>query len=113
MEMTYGGALVMPSNYAAMSEEEMTYVEGGGTPKVVASANTVKKLLKGGFIVFNTILCSAMGLGAIAVVISDIVANFVWEVLEDICQIKYVSINKSWTNGWLPNGTINLSKLFD
>ena len=29
MEMTYGGALVMPSNYAVMSEEEMTYVEGG------------------------------------------------------------------------------------
>lgn len=29
MEMTYGGALVMPSSYAMMDEEEMTYLEGG------------------------------------------------------------------------------------
>lgn len=29
MEMCYDGALVMPSSYAVMSEEEMTYVEGG------------------------------------------------------------------------------------
>ena len=27
--MSYDGALVMPSNYAAMSEDEMTYTEGG------------------------------------------------------------------------------------
>lgn len=29
MEMCYDGALVMPSNYAVMSEDEMTYVHGG------------------------------------------------------------------------------------
>ena len=29
MEMCYDGALVMPSSYAVMNEEEMTYVEGG------------------------------------------------------------------------------------
>ena len=29
MEMCYDGALVMPSSYALMSEDEMTYVEGG------------------------------------------------------------------------------------
>lgn len=29
MEMCYNGALVMPSNYAIMDEEEMIYVEGG------------------------------------------------------------------------------------
>lgn len=29
MEMCYDGALVMPSNYAVMCEDEMTYVEGG------------------------------------------------------------------------------------
>ena len=28
--MCYEGALVMPSSYAVMNEEEMTYVEGGG-----------------------------------------------------------------------------------
>lgn len=29
MELCYDGALIMPDNYAVMSEEEMTYVEGG------------------------------------------------------------------------------------
>lgn len=29
MEMCYDGALVMPKNYVVMSEDEMTYVEGG------------------------------------------------------------------------------------
>lgn len=29
MEMTYDGALVMPSSYAVMDEEEMMYLEGG------------------------------------------------------------------------------------
>ncbi len=29
MEMCYDGALVMPNNYAVVSEEEMTYVDGG------------------------------------------------------------------------------------
>ena len=34
MVMAYDGALVMPSSYAVMEQEEMTYVEGGGTPSV-------------------------------------------------------------------------------
>ena len=29
MKMCYDGALVMPSSYVVMNEEEMTYVEGG------------------------------------------------------------------------------------
>lgn len=29
MEMTYDGRLVMPTSFATMDEEEMTYVEGG------------------------------------------------------------------------------------
>ena len=29
MEMMYDGMLTMPSNYAVMADEEMTYVEGG------------------------------------------------------------------------------------
>lgn len=29
MEMCYDGTLVMPSSYAVMDEEEMTYMEGG------------------------------------------------------------------------------------
>ena len=30
MELCYDGALVLPSSYAVMDEEEMTYTEGGG-----------------------------------------------------------------------------------
>lgn len=35
MEMCYDGALVMPSSYAVMNEEEMMYVEGGGIQSIV------------------------------------------------------------------------------
>lgn len=31
MELCYEGALVMPSNYVILSDDEMTYVEGGAT----------------------------------------------------------------------------------
>ena len=40
MEMCYDGTLVLPSSYAVMDEEEMTYVEGG-------SAKTFTNNLKG------------------------------------------------------------------
>ena len=30
MDMCYDGTLVMPSSYAVMDDEEMSYVEGGG-----------------------------------------------------------------------------------
>lgn len=34
MDMCYDGTLVMPSSYAMMGEDEMSYVEGGGTVKL-------------------------------------------------------------------------------
>lgn len=36
MDMCYDGALVMPSNYAVMDEEEMMYVDGGMSAKDIA-----------------------------------------------------------------------------
>ena len=30
MDICYDGALVLPSSYVMMEEEEMSYVEGGG-----------------------------------------------------------------------------------
>ena len=41
MEMCYDGALVMPSSYAVMNEEEMTYVEGGGAITVKFSKDFI------------------------------------------------------------------------
>ena len=47
--MCYDGALVMPSSYAVMNEEEMTYVEGGArislTSKML-NKNYCKKIAK-------------------------------------------------------------------
>ena len=40
MEMCYDGTLVMPKNYAVVTEEEMTYVEGGGTAYVKVKRNS-------------------------------------------------------------------------
>ena len=47
MEMCYDGALVMPSSYAVMYEDEMTYVEGGKYYGVNWSAKDCKKLAEG------------------------------------------------------------------
>lgn len=37
MEMCYDGALVMPSSYALMNEDEMMYVEGGSLRSIAES----------------------------------------------------------------------------
>ena len=42
MVMTYDGALVMPSSYAVMNEEEMIYVEGG-SHNVTLNTDYLKK----------------------------------------------------------------------
>ena len=44
MGMCYDGTLVMPSSYAVMNEEEMTYVEGGGkvTVNIYFSKSTMQ-----------------------------------------------------------------------
>lgn len=63
MEMCYDGALVLPSSYAVMDEEEMTYVEGGWSGKTFASN------LKGAYNrykhVRNALLGGGLTLGAI------------------------------------------------
>ena len=42
MDMCYDGTLVMPSSYALMDEEEMMYVEGGGTETYTGTAKKLK-----------------------------------------------------------------------
>lgn len=64
MEMCYDGALVLPSSYAVMDEEEMTYVDGGWSGKTFASN------LKGAYNQYkhvrNALLGGGLTLGAIA-----------------------------------------------
>ncbi len=45
MEMCYDGALVLPSSCAVMSEEEMTYVEGGKFGQIAVSPRYLSKQL--------------------------------------------------------------------
>ena len=42
MEMCYDGALVMPSNYVVMNDEEMCYLEGGIKASVKLWGVTIK-----------------------------------------------------------------------
>lgn len=45
MELSYDGALVMPSNYAIMNEEEMTYFEGGFSSIVTDTTKGIRSRL--------------------------------------------------------------------
>ena len=59
MEMTYGGALVMPSSYAMMDEEEMMYLEGGAIPVDTFWVAFVIDVAVSAF--FGGAACSAIG----------------------------------------------------
>ena len=61
MELCYNGNLVMPANFAAVSEDEMQYIEGGGTVKVVITAATQKNLIQLGLVSGTTWLGKAIG----------------------------------------------------
>lgn len=50
MDMCYEGALVMPSSYAVMDEEEMTYVEGGGAFSLEGALRYVAELAIGNLV---------------------------------------------------------------
>lgn len=62
MEMCYDGTLVMPNSYAVMSEEEMTYVEGGWTYKYSKSniAVPIKRMYA------SKIVCQSFGAHMVA-----------------------------------------------
>ncbi len=46
MDMCYNGALVLPSSYAVMNENEMNYVEGGIAVSVFCQALFPEKSVK-------------------------------------------------------------------
>ena len=67
MEMCYDGTLVMPSSYAVMDEEEMCYVEGGGSinTNTLAGAIDVGCALCG---IYASAIGELLGRGIIALV---------------------------------------------
>lgn len=109
MEMTYDGALVLPRNYVTMDEEEMTYVEGGGTLTVKASSSTVRTICRGGVALVGAAIGEAFGGPLLAKLVSAGLTTLIYDFLVDMCGCTYPSINKSWTKSWLPTRTFNLS----
>lgn len=60
MEMCYDGALVMPSRYAVMDSDEMTYIEGGKRLAYISN-RTLQSVIYAS--VFNPIGVTLIGLG--------------------------------------------------
>lgn len=62
MEMCYDGALVMPSSYAVMDEEEMMYLEGGGTVTLVMSVEFLRDCITATLSAVVSIACAGIGI---------------------------------------------------
>ena len=74
MEMCYDGALVMPSSYAVMDEEEMSYVEGGG---IYINNSQLRDILAAYLIAYSTApKIVAAGTIKVCKAISSIVGKF-------------------------------------
>lgn len=83
MEMCYDGAIVMPSSYAEMNEEEMLYLEGGIGATVkwwgirVALNSTETNAVAVGSSIYNYALGVAIGIpSAVAGVLVGALATF-------------------------------------
>ncbi len=125
MEMIYNGTLAMPANYTSVTEEEMTYVEGGGRASVTVKFGLTENLRKA---VFNTgvgvvtsiavgAITAALGatgvgavlipaaIGAIAAMASSFIAD------RNIHGNRYYTVRASgwWVTNW--SKTINIGLL--
>lgn len=110
MDMCYDGTLVMPSNYAKMEENEMCYIEGGGTVKVIASSSTVRTICRSSVALIGTAIGEAFGGPILAKLTTGALATLIYDFIIDKCGVKYPSINKSFTKSIFPNVTFNLNK---
>ena len=109
MRMCYEGAMVLPSSYVVMNEEEMTYTEGGGKLTVKASARTVKIIATTGVGIVGNAIGMAFGGPILARAISGGLATLIFNYIIDVCGFKYKAINKTWNKSWLPDATFNLN----
>lgn len=109
MEMCYDGALVMPSSYAVMDEEEMMYLEGGGTVKVIASASTVRTLCRAGVAFLGALIGEVFGGPIVAKLLSGALATLVYDFIIDACGVQYKAINANFTKSVFPDITFNIN----
>lgn len=73
MELCYDGALVLPSSYAVMDEEEMCYTEGGGIYISNGKLHSMAAIFMTALINRPTLL--ARGITAVATAVSKIVSK--------------------------------------
>jgi hypothetical protein len=73
-KMTYDGALVMPRNCVRMTEDEMTYVEGGFSNVV---KDVIVAVLAAGIAAF---VGKAIGYSVLATKITALAAEFGWAI---------------------------------
>ncbi len=125
MEMIYNGTLAMPANYTSVTEEEMTYVEGGGRASVTVKFGLTEKTRKAIFTTGSTVLAglvttaitAALGVSGVGAILipaairaavglsSQIIAD------RNIHGNRYYSCTAScwWIKNW--SKTINLGLL--
>ena len=85
--MTYTGAMVLPKNAVVLPEQEMRYVEGGGTTsKWTTKAYLVKRRLE------SFMVCSSFA-GALSS-LSDILSGKLINII-----ISHFTVG-AWTNSW-------------
>lgn len=129
MEMTYDGALVMPSSFVAMDEEEMAYANGGGTLTLgikisknsfiigmlaaiggtltVAKATAVLSAATGAIITaieLGTAGAATLYCGALILALGKIIPTIAsFAVTHGINSLKGKTFKASITSKWLPN----------
>lgn len=108
MEMCYGGALVMPSNYAVMNEEEMMYLDGDGIFRVYGSAKAARTIARGTVALISGLIGSSSS-NILAAGLSATLGVFVFDAIIDWCGVKYRAFDFS-TEYILPNFTLNVDK---
>ena len=119
MEMCYDGALVMPSSYAVMDEEEMEYLEAGKYYGVNLSKNQCDNIayyltVFGGILTISSLICSGIALipglqaavvgasyyGALATVCGLSGWFFTEATRKGGCYIGFDSKKKKMVYGW-------------
>jgi len=110
MEMCYDGALMMPSSYAVMNEDEMTYVEGGGVVRIQLNQEAARFLTSVGAAAAFGIITALMGATGAGAIVSNLIGNLVFNFIVDNVIGGVGSVDVSWDHFWLPNFTFSWNR---
>ena len=91
--MTHDGCLALPTNYNAIDEDEMQYIEGGGTLTIVITANTQRNLVK----MATPLILGAAGVlvggvlgGPISAIVGGVLGGLLGKALAPLISSKVV-----------------------